>query len=836
MKYLITLFFVSSFFSLSSQSLTVKGRVIDEETNEIIDFVTIHQENTSIATESDLKGEFTLKIDLEQAKVLVFNRIGYKTLRFPLGQVNENRIKFINIRLEQEILDIDITIKDSKIEDLNMVREEVVELKNLPTTTGNLESVLPHIALGTTGGTGGELSSQYNVRGGNYDENLIYVNDFEIFRPQLIRSGQQEGLTFPNIDLVKDLSFSSGGFEAKYGDKMSSVLDIHYKRPESFGGSASASILGASAHLEGSTTIGKNKRKLRYLTGARYKTTQYLLGSLDVTGEYTPNFFDFQAYLTYDISKNWQLGLIGNYNTSKYSFVPISRSTALGLIDFALRLTTVFEGYEEDTFVNGMTGTSLTYIPERKKNPIFLKFLASTYTGSESETFDIIGYYRLSQIETSLGSENAGEEIFVLGNGIQHNYARNFLYNNITNVEHRGGYELQSDKNNNTHFFQWSLKFQNEQINDELNEWERIDSAGYSLPYDPTSVILNESLKSKNDIESNRLSSFVQDTYTRSWGDNGEMKLNAGVRASYWTLNDEFLFSPRGQFLYKPDNNRDLSFKLAGGLYYQTPFYREYRRLDGTLNSSNIKSQRSIHAVGGITYDFDWPRVSQKKFRLITEVYYKKLDNLISYDVDNVRIRYSGENNAQGYAMGMDIRVNGEFVPGAESWVNLSILSTRESINGITHFKREVGDSIAQIVKTVPRPSDRFFNLSMFFQDYLPSNDRFKMQLNLSVGSGLPFGIKGNNIIYRNTYRYKVYHRIDTGFSFALFNEKVRAKKPNHWLSFTKRSWLSLEVYNLMKVSNVASNTWIKTIYNSQYAISNFLTSRRINLKWKFEF
>ncbi len=824
-------------FNVGAQQVTVRGKVLDQLTNEFVDFVTIHQKNTSNATETNENGKFEIIVDLAISKELVFNRIGYETKTVPLVGLNVNRVKYLNVRLDPATMDVDVTIKDSKIEDANMVVESVEELIKLPSTTGNLESVLPHIALGATGGTGGELSSQYNVRGGNYDENLIYVNDFEIFRPQLIRSGQQEGLTFPNIDLVRDLSFSSGGFEAKYGDKMSSVLDVRYKRPEKFGGSASASFLGSSTHLEGATALGKKKRKLRYLAGLRYKTTQYLLGSLDVKGEYTPQFVDAQSYITYDITDEWQASWIGNYNYSQYNFVPQERSTALGLIDFALRLTSVFEGAEEDKFIHGMTGGGITYLPKRDKNPMFLKLMASTYRGQETETFDILGFYRLSQIETSLGSEDAGEEIFLLGTGTQHNYARNFLESQITNIEHRGGYEWQTNENKNeSHFFQWSLKYQQENIDDELNEWERIDSAGYSLPFNEEEVVLNEVLKSANSLSSNRISSYFQDTYTWHPTENGELRINAGVRASYWDLIDELLISPRGQILWKPGYEKDISFKLAGGLYYQSPFYREFRSRDGTLNTENIRSQKSIHVVSGFSYDFDWPRVSETKFRLITELYYKKLDNLISYDIDNVRIRYSGENDAQGYAVGMDVRVNGQFIQGAESWINLSLLNTRESLFGVEHLKRELGDSIAQVVNTVPRPSDRLFNLSIFFQDHLPQNDRLKINMNLSAGSGLPFGLKGNNTIYRNTYRYKLYHRVDMGFSYALWDEQVRAKKSTGMFSWSKNSWISLEVFNLMGVANVASNTWIKTIYGTQYAISNFLTSRRINLKWYVEF
>lgn len=818
-----------------AQIIKVEGRVLDEATNEPVDFVTIHQKATSEATESNEQGLFKIEMDLSISKELVFNRIGYETYTWVITKANVNRVKRANIRLKPSTLDLDVTIKDAKLEEASMVKESVEELIKLPSTTGNLESVLPHIALGATSGTGGELSSQYNVRGGNYDENLIYVNDFEIFRPQLIRAGQQEGLTFPNIDLIRDLSFSSGGFEARYGDKMSSVLDIRYKRPEKWGGSFSSSFLGGSAHIEGSKKI-KNQ-KLRFLFGARYKSTQYLLGSLDVKGEYTPQFFDVQTYITHDFNEEWQLSFIGNYNYSQYNFTPVSRSTAFGLIDFTLQLSSAFQGAEKDNFIHGMSGVGITYLPKRKKNPLFLKLMASNYQGQEIESFDILGFYRLSQIETSLGSDEAGEEIAVLGTGIQHNYARNFLFSRITNVEHRGGIDFESELlPGQSHFLQWSLKWQHELIEDELNEWERIDSAGYSLPFNENEVLLNEHFFTKNTVQSNRLSAYVQDAFTSNQFLNSELKLTIGTRASYWDQTGELLISPRIQALIRPESDYDLSYKFATGIYYQPPFYREYRNIDGTLNLDNIRAQRSIHVVGGLSFNFDWPRVSEKKFKLITELYYKKLDRLISYDVDNVRIRYSGSNDASGYAVGMDIRVNGEFVPGAESWVNLSILNTQENITDVQHLHREVGDTVASNVQFVPRPTDRLFNISMFFQDYLPRYQRFKMQLNLNVGSGLPFGVKGDNLVFRNPFRFKIYHRVDSGFSYALWDDDMEKKFPNSIFRVAKSSWVSLEVFNLLNISNVASNTWIKTIYGRQYAVSNFLTSRRINLKWYVEF
>ncbi len=823
----------------TAEKATVFGKITDGLTDEPIEFATIYIEKTNRAVESALDGTYRIEIPTYERVILVFSRIGYQETRARISPMSANSKRKIDVALAPTASDVVVEVTDSRINDAGIIQEDVTELKLIPSTTGNLESVLPHIALGTNSGTGGELSSQYNVRGGNYDENLVYVNDFEIYRPQLIRSGQQEGLTFPHIDLIRNLSFSSGGFEAKYGDKMSSVLDIKYKRPDSLRASVGLSFLGGSAHVEGSLKTDKEGyRKFRYLLGARYKTTRYLLGSLDVKGEYTPNFTDVQTYLTYDLNRDWQIGLLANYNRSEYQFVPTESSRALGLIDFALELFTVFEGQEIDDFTTAMGGVSATYLPDRKHNPYFLKWLVSTYQSDENERFDIIGHYLLGQIESDLGSDGFGDVVAVLGTGTQQQFVRNYLRSNVTNAEFKGGIELQlDDKGDRTasHFLQWGTRYQHERIDDQINEWERLDSAGYSLTYDTTQVLLRTVTKTQNDLSSNRLSAFIQNTYNIA-DSTKEMKISAGIRASYWDLNKELTISPRVQMLYKPVSyERDVSFRLAGGLYFQPPFYRELRNPEGRVNT-DVKAQKSAHIVGGMTIDFYMGKNNPAKFRLIMEAYYKYLWDLVSYEVDNVRIRYSGLNDAKGYVTGLDVRLNGEFVPGAESWINLSFLRARERLEGVTHRKFDLQEGVDKVVNDVPRPTDRFMTLSMFFQDYLPKNENFKMHLNLSVGTGLPFGLLGNNREYRNTFRYNAYHRVDIGFSVQLWDRQWREKRSNHPLRFSRSSWLSLEVFNLLKVANTASNTWIKTITNVQYAIPNFLTSRRINLRLKMDF
>ncbi len=854
MKHTLTFLFLTiSLWANAQSTATVYGKITDIEGESLIGASVYVEKKESEGTETDVEGLYELKVQAEKNLKIVISYTGYKTQIIQIGKLGEDERYKLNTQLEilTEIVEGAVVEGDRVMESNGMIREGTEQLRILPNSTGSVESMLPGIGLGVTAGQGGgALSSQYSVRGGNYDENLVYVNDFEVYRPQLIRAGQQEGLTFPNLDLIRDLSFSSGGFDARYGDKLSSVLDIKYKRPTDMRGSFEMSLLGGTAHLEGSAKIGKDTtgyQRFRYLVGTRYKTTRYILGSLDTKGEYTPNFWDVQGYFTFDLSREWQLGFIGNYNRSEYDFIPISRSTAFGLIDFALNLVTVFEGQETDDFTTYMGGLNLSYVPENRENPMFLKLLASSYQSDENERIDIIGDYLIGQIDSDLGSDDYGEIVSVLGTGTQHQFVRNYLTSNVSNVEFKGGiefskgfeeptFDLTVDENKEeptitSHFLQWGAKYQNEIINDKLNEWERLDSAGYSLPYSDQNVWVLGTLKTENNLSSNRISGYVQDTWTKS-KDSMELKITYGVRAQYWDMNKEFIASPRAQILYKPRTKNDVALRFATGLYFQSPFYREMRRLDGTVNT-DLLSQKSFHVVGGYSWDF---KIGSTPFRFIAEAYYKHLWDMVSYDLDNVRIRYSGENDATGYVAGIDLRINGEFVPGEESWINLSLLRARESLTDVQHYKYEVGSTDSVAVKTVARPTDQLLSMSIFFQDHLPKNPNFKMHLNLTVGTGWPFGIPNNNVGPRNTYRFRAYHRVDIGFSFKLWNADWKERRPRHPLRFTRNTWLSLEAFNLMKVSNQASNTWIKTIYGTQFAVPNFLTSRRINLRFRVEF
>lgn len=835
-------FFLWVFFAanaLAQGVISLDGVVIDLSEGEPLSDVVVYLEGSTTAITTNEKGAFSLKFLSTQDTSVVFSRVGYKKAVYPIEHARTDEHLVLNIDLVTLISDLEVVVQSTISHQPGMVVEDISEIKLLPSVTGNLENILPHIALGVSGGTGGELSSQYNVRGGNYDENLVYVNDFQIYRPQLVRSGQQEGLSFPNPALIRDITFSSGGFSARYGDKMSSVLDIKYKRPDSSAYSAELSLLGASAHLEGSKSLGDSRyRKFRYLAGARYRSTSYLLNSLDVKGEYLPRFADIQSYMTYDLNESWQAGLLLNYNRSVFDFQPQSRSTAFGLIDFTLNLTSSFTGSEQDKFETAMAGVSMTYLPPGRRNPIFLKFLASTYQSGESENFDILSTYNLSQIETSIGSENQGEAIALVGEGIQHQYVRNLLISNVSNFEIKGGLEknlFSASGRDQSHFLQWGLKFQHEDIQDRLNEWERLDSAGFSLPYNQDEVLLYNNYKSRHTLSSERVDGYFMESYNLRHAGKSLWTFEGGIRASYWSWNDELNISPRGQILFKPlggANNQ--VWKFATGIYYQPPFYREFRRFDGTLNE-DIRSQKSTHFVVGYSSDFFWNKLNAK-MRFMTEAYYKRLDDLVPYDVNNVRIRYYGENMASGHVMGIDFRLNGELVPGAESWINVSFLKAIEKWDGVEHEKLLEGIGNIEKTEYVPRPTDQLFTASIFFQDYLPQNENFKIHLSLNFGSGLPFGTPDENVVLRNPFRYKIYYRVDAGFSAQLWDSDWLARRPHNPFRFAENAWISLEVFNLLQVANTASVTWIKAIDNVQYSVKNNLTSRRINLKLRFDF
>jgi hypothetical protein len=672
-----------------------------------------------------------------------------------------------------------------------------------------------------------ELSSQYNVRGGNYDENLIYVNDIEIYRPFLPRSGQQEGLSFIHTELVQNVKFSAGGFEARYGDKMSSVLDIKYKDPKKFGASATASLLGLQTHVEGAS----KDLRFTYLIGARYWSNAYVLGTFDVQGDYQPTFYDVQTLLNFHLKDNLSLSVLGSYARNKYYFVPQNRETTFGTVNRAYSLNIFFEGSDLLEYQTGMGAATLDYQPGNKTR---LKLIASTFYSNENEIFTVEGAYRLSDIETDLGSDNFAQARSLRGVGYFITNARNAVVSQVSNIGHRGYHTL------GNHNLQWGAFVQTEKIQDKLHEWYYDDSSGFSRPPIDTNgnFELNSYLSTRLNLESYRMNGYLQNSQTLSKSYNAT--LTYGLRFNYWSYNQQIVVSPRVQFGFEPNRKynrqvreakdgrklrRDWLLKAAYGWYYQPPFYRELRDFNGVLNP-NIKAQRAIHYVAGGDMNFTaWNR----PFKFIGEVYYKKLDNLIPYEIDNVRIRYFANNNSSGYATGVDFRVNGEFVKGAESWASLSILKTQEKITGALDAQ---GNPITP--SYVPRPTDQRVNFAIYFQDYLRKNPKLRMNLNLVYGSGLPFGVPDQNR-YNDIYRMPSYRRVDLGINRVLIAEDNK-ERDNFWKKNIQSAWVGLEVFNLLGVNNTISYIWIEDVSANRYAVPNYLTNRRVNIKFMARF
>jgi hypothetical protein len=691
---------------------------------------------------------------------------------------------------------------------------DVSSLDLLPNTSGSIESIiktLPGVS------SNNELSSQFSVRGGNYDENLVYVNDIEIYRPLLVRSGQQEGLSFINSDLISGIRFSAGGFDARYGDKMSSVLDITYKEPTEFKGSVSGSLLGGSAHLEG---ISKNK-KLSILTGIRYKTTAYLLNSLETTGDYEPKFGDFQSLIRYKFSPKLEFSFLGNVGLNQYTFIPKTRDTEFGTSSTPLNLRIFYEGNEEDEFNTYLGAGTLHWKPDNNLN---MKLIASGFTTRENESFDILGQYLINELDNTVGSDTYGDSIQNIGIGSFLNHARNYLEAYVYSLSYLG--EFKRDN----HLIKWGSRYEIQNVKDNISEWELIDSSGFSVPTGREQLELNNVIKSDYDVQNTRITAYIQDTWAYKLNDN-EYYFTAGLRGTYLQLSDEFLVSPRVNFSFKPSWERDLMFHLSSGIYYQPPFYREMRNEDGVLNKI-LKAQRSVHLVAGGDYIFQaWDR----PFKFTSELYLKYLDRLVPYKVDNVRLKYAGENLAKGYTVGIDFKINGEFVKDAESWVSLSFLRSREDIDGDFFFITDENNIRTRIEPGYyPRPTNQLMTFGLFFQDYLPNNPDYKVSLNFLYGSRLPYGgpTKGR---FDNTYELPPYRRVDIGFSKILKKEGVALKKGNPFSHF-RSVWLSAEIFNLFGINNTISYLWVRTVANQSnvpevFAVPNYLTSRRFNVK-----
>ncbi len=808
----------------AQKNAVLTGTIVDEK-NVAIPFVNVILLNAEKTTGvvSDPLGRFTLNIPKGKA-IIQYSFTGYETRVDTLFTEAEKTYK-VNITLRQRTTDLpaaNIYGKDARRQAFTTV--SIQNITQLPTISGGVEDIIKSLP-GVS--SNNELSSQYSVRGGNYDENLVYVNDIEIYRSQLIRSGEQEGLSFVNPDLVSSVQFSSGGFNAKYGDKMSSVLDIQYKQPTSFGGSFAIDLMGGSLHLEGCS----KDRKFKFLIGARQKFNQYMLGTLDTKGEYKPSYTDIQTYLAYQFHPNYELSFLGNLSRNVFDLTPTDRSTRLGTSSNPKEFRAFFEGQERDQFNTYLGALCLKH---NYDDHFFDKLSISAFYTVESENYDILEEYLLQDAGSSDASTPLGLEAGLTGVGSNLNHARNNFNAIVLNIDYKASLEVGNS------LWQWGLGYSHDDMIDHLNEWKMVDSSGYSLPTSPnqpgnndvvpTSPQLQESVLADHYLKSNRFNAFGQNTY--SFGKlSNPWVLNAGIRFSYWDYNHEFLSSPRVSLRFTPTDNKDLSFRIATGVYYQQPFYREYRYPNGSLNP-DIKSQQSIHIVGAS--DWKFRTQSGKPFVLTTEVYYKILNDLIPYQVDNVRIRYMAENCSKGYAAGIDFRLNGEFVPGAESWISLSFMTTKENITYTNSAGQEVSTGY------IPRPTDQAVSLNLYWQDYLPGYERFKVFLNAVFASGLPVGLPDaiiypENFASRETFKLPAYKRVDIGFSYLLKSQKDTYRKGNP-LGYCKEIWLGLDAFNIFDFNNTISYQWIKDISGTQYAIPNYLTSRRWNVRLSITF
>ncbi len=804
---LLTLFSILSFLGFSQ---SISGTITDEENN-TLPSVNIAILNTSIGATSLNDGSYNMEVPANKSMVVAYSFIGYEIekIRLPMLKRGQNYTLNIQLKAKNTLLN-DVIVKDKKSRKESFNRIKPKHVKILPGSQGGIEAILKTLP-GVS--SANELSSQYSVRGGNFDENLVYVNGIEVYRPFLIRAGQQEGLSFVNTDMVSSILFSAGGFEAKYGDKMSSVLDITYKRPRENAASLQLSMLGGSAHFEGASKNGR----FSYLVGARHKTNEYVLNAMDTKADYIPKFSDLQTFINYELNTNWQISFLGNISKNEYTMIPENRDTEFGTLNEALKLTIFFEGKEVDKYETYFGALSTTYQPSTHLN---LQFTTSAFQTFEQENFDILGEYWLYQLENNLGSDDFGNIAFDRGVGKYINHARNSLNARVMNFSHKGNY------NNEDLKVDWGFRAQKEEIEDKISEWNLIDSAFFNYPHpndniggeaDPNQqIVMSELLKTQINLSSYRNSGYMQ--FSK---DINNITINAGTRGSYWTYNEELLLSPRATIAYAPLWEKDIVFRAASGIYYQSPFYKELRTPEGTLNS-NIKAQKSTHYVMGADYLFySWGR----PFKWITEVYYKNLENLIPYKVDNVRIQYLANDLSNGYAKGIDMKINGEFVSGVESWASLSVMKTEEDIVGdyITN-----ADGSSSEAGFIPRPTDQRVNFSMFFQDYIPGNPNYKMHLNLIYGTGLSFG-PPNSEKHQDVLRIPDYRRVDIGFSAVLKDENKKSRIK--WLNAFNSIWVSAEVFNLLDINNTVSYLWVADITGRQYAVPNYLTARQLNAK-----
>jgi hypothetical protein len=813
----ISLFLFFSLFSIISfaQKARVKGVILDELKNPVeqvkvtaLDKITFTNEN----------GFYTIEVPANQKISLVYSHQSFKnsTISIELKPNEDFELNPVMSAKIEQMGELVIT-SDSKKRIEGLTTIDPVIIRMIPGANAGIENIiktLPGVY------SNNELSTSYAVRGGNYDENLVYVNEIEVYRPFLIRSGQQEGLSFTNTDMVEKVDFSAGGFQSKYGDKLSSVLDITYRNPKSFKARMEASFLGGSITAEG---VSKNQ-KWSNITGIRYRDNSLLVNSQETETNFKPTFFDVQTLVNFNASTKWNFSFLGNISQNKYNYQPLSRQTNFGTVSEPIALLVYYEGQEKDNYLT-LFGAGKAVYQYNEKNK--LKFIASTYHTQEQEYYDILAQYRLGEVDANIGSETFGDVVYSRGIGSQLTHARNDLDALIVNTEVKGFHELNSKSQ-----IEWGAKFTLEDIRDRIVEWEVIDSAGFSLPnpileyqndqpYNPYVGPLApyQNVRATNFTRINRFSGYFQ------WNRRGKIGshsywLNAGVRGHQWQVdadgrpkgNSQMTFSPRVQFAFKPDWDKDILFRLSGGLYHQPPFYRELRDYNGVVQT-NVKAQQSFHLVLSSDYSFKmWTR----PFKLISEAYYKNLTDVNTYTIDNVRIRYRANNEATAYAYGFDARLNGEFVPGTESWFSFGYMQTEENQNNKGF---------------IARPTDQRLKFGMLFQDYMPNIPNLKLYLNLVYNTGLP----GGSPSYADPYNYQLrlndYRRADIGFSFVFKDEKIKSSRT--WLKPFDEFSLGLEIFNLFNNQNSITNTWVRDVYTkSQYGIPNYMTTRVFNLKF----
>jgi hypothetical protein len=814
---LITLFLTIT-LALNGQDKGILTGSVTDSIGDPVELANVALQGTGDGTMTNLEGRFELEIPAGRSYTVVISCVGYLSKQFAvrLGP-GESRKQDITLQLDvRAIREVSVSARQERASTFQRI--DVEDLNYMPTPTGKVETIIKSQA-GVS--SSNELSSQYSVRGGNFDENLVYVNDVEIYRPFLVRSGQQEGLSFVNSDLVSSIKFSAGGYNARYGDKMSSALDITYKRPRQFGGSASISLLGASAHLEGAS----KKQRFTFLAGYRYKTTSYLLNTLETSGDYKPQFSDFQTLLTYQLSRKLEISFLGNYSTNLYQFIPSTRNTEFGTKDLPLNLRIYYDGQELDRYNTYLGALSLRWTPVKG---LSLKVTGSAFRTSEEETFDIMGQYWINELDNTVDSETYGDSILNIGVGTALTHARNYLDAIVISGSHLGSY-----RSSNNHL-QWGINYQYQDFSDHISEWELIDSAGYVIPYDGREVILTKARKSENELSYDQYGAFVENTLEIN-GEHADFFITAGIRASVWNFNRTTMISPRITLSTQPNWKRDMMFHFSAGYYYQPPFYKEMRMPDGTINP-DILPQRSIHMLVGGDYLFSlWDR----PFKLSGEAWYKWLDNLIPYKIENVRLSYAGENISEGFARGIDFKLNGEFVQGAESWLTFSLLQTREDVEGDVMLEWNGSEFIQKPAGEFPRPTDQIFTFGLYFQDYFPNHPGYKVHLNAFYGTGLPLS-SPNDEQYYTQLRMRPYRRVDIGFS------KVIKRETDIWgqknpLRFFESIWISAEIFNLLGIKNEASYLWVRTITDQRgipgmFGIPNYLTGRRFNLRISISF